>query len=215
MEVSAVCGTPPRTPPREEHDGENPNADEVQQEEEDEEQEEDEEEEEPERQKKIRGRRKWEVLQSWDRNALLDSEINAEVLRIATEKMEESGLVEWPSARSAVKTLGLWTLAHSYTRESGSTEVDNYYCPPHNRCGCPVQIRVSRNTTSVSLKYSGGEHTQERCHQVDKFVGITIILQHIHTNLNGLYVCLIVRGFVQVKSLCSCPVHPAGLQAAA
>ena len=101
MEVSAVCGTPPRTPPREEHDGENPNADEVQQEEEDEEQEEDEEEEEPERQKKIRGRRKWELLQSWDRNALLDSEINAEVLRIATEKMEESGLVEWPSARSA------------------------------------------------------------------------------------------------------------------
>ena len=111
MEVSAVCGMPPRTPPREEHDGENPNADEVQQEEEDEEQEEDEEEEEPERQKKIRGRRKWEVLQSWDRNALLDSEINAEVLRIATEKMEESGLVEWPSARSAAKTLGLWTLS--------------------------------------------------------------------------------------------------------
>ena len=96
MEVSAVCGTPPRTPPREEHDGENPNADEVQQEEEDEEQEEDEEEEEPERQKKIRGRRKWEVLQSWDRNALLDSEINAEVLRIATEKMEES-----PAAHTA------------------------------------------------------------------------------------------------------------------
>ena len=111
MEVSAVCGTPPRTPPREDHDGENPNADEVQQEEEDEEQEEDEEEEEPERQKKIRGRRKWELLQSWDRTALLDSEINAEVLRIATEKMEESGLVEWPSARSAAKTLGLWTLS--------------------------------------------------------------------------------------------------------
>ena len=94
-----------------------------------------------------------------------ESEINAEV---ATEKMDESGLVEWPSARSAVKTLGLWTLAHSYTRESGSTEVENYYCPLHNRCGCPVQIRVSRNTTSVSLEYSGGEHTQERCHQVDK-----------------------------------------------
>ena len=110
MEVSAVCATPPRTPP-EERRRENPDADEVQQEEEDEEQEEDEEEEEPERQKKIRGRRKWEVLQSWDRNALLDSEINAEVLRIATEKMEESGLVEWPSARSAAKTLGLWTLS--------------------------------------------------------------------------------------------------------
>ena len=55
MEVSAVCATPPRTPP-EKHRGENPNADEVQQEDEepeDEEQEEDEEEEEPERQKKF------------------------------------------------------------------------------------------------------------------------------------------------------------------
>ena len=95
------------------------------------------------------------------------------------------------------KDILLWTLAHSYTRESGSTEVDNYYCPPHNRCGCPVQIRVTRNNTSVLLKYSGGEHTQERCHQVDKFS---------FTNLNGLYVCIIVRGFVQVKSLCSCPL---------
>ena len=92
MEVSAVCGTPPRTPPREEHDGENPNADEVQQEEEDEEQEEDEEEEEPERQKKIRGRRKWEVLQSWDRNALLDSEINAKFCALRLRKWRNQGL---------------------------------------------------------------------------------------------------------------------------
>ena len=29
-----------------------------------------------------------DAMQSWDQNALLDSEINAEVLRIATEKME-------------------------------------------------------------------------------------------------------------------------------
>ena len=53
MEVSAVCGTPPRTPPREELDGANPNADEEDEEPEDEEQEEDEEEEEPVRLKKI------------------------------------------------------------------------------------------------------------------------------------------------------------------
>ena len=89
MEVSAVCATPPRTPPREEHDGENPNSDEVQQEQEeleDEGQEEDEEQEEPERQKKIRVRRKWDELQSWDRNALLDSEINAKFCALRLRK---------------------------------------------------------------------------------------------------------------------------------
>ena len=95
MEVSAVCGTQPRTPPREEHDGENPDADEVQQEKEDDEQEEDE----RRRRKNPSAKRKFDdcangrccnddAMQSWDRNALLDSEINAEVLRIATEKME-------------------------------------------------------------------------------------------------------------------------------
>ena len=92
MEVSAVCSTPPRTPTREELDGENPDAVEEDEEPEDEEQEEDEEEEEPERQKKIRGRRKWELLQSWDRNALLESEINAEVLPLRLRKWRNQGL---------------------------------------------------------------------------------------------------------------------------
>jgi hypothetical protein len=39
------------------------------------------------------------------RNAFLysDSDTNSEIVRIATKKMEESGLVEWPNARSAAK----------------------------------------------------------------------------------------------------------------
>jgi hypothetical protein len=36
------------------------------------------------------GLRKWEVLQTWDQNALLTSVINAEKLRVATGKMEPS-----------------------------------------------------------------------------------------------------------------------------
>ena len=56
--------------------------------------------------KKVRGRRRWEVMGSWDQT---------EILRIATVKMEESGLVEWPSAQCPPKTIGLWTLCHAYT----------------------------------------------------------------------------------------------------
>ncbi len=58
--------------------------------------------------RKRRGRRKWEVLKTWDtgRIAELDSAIDAEVLFLATDRMEESGMVEWPAARSATKTNG-------------------------------------------------------------------------------------------------------------
>ncbi len=38
--------------------------------------------------KKVRGRRKWVVLGTWDRTEVLDSEIDAEILCIATEKVE-------------------------------------------------------------------------------------------------------------------------------
>ena len=77
-------------------------------------------------------------------------------------------MVEWPTARIATKTIGLWSLHHSYFRDAGKTEIDTYYCPLKDRCGCPVQIRVTRNTWNVSLETSGGEHTQARCHPTDK-----------------------------------------------
>jgi hypothetical protein len=112
----------PRTPPRrdgaddgadDEIDGADDGAD-------DESQEEDsckEEEDESSSIKNVRGRRKWEVLGTWDQNEILNSEVNAEILRIATAKMEESGLVEWPSAWRPPKT-SLWTLGHAYNREA-------------------------------------------------------------------------------------------------
>jgi hypothetical protein len=171
MDLSQVLIPPPSTPPPEQQDEIIPEAEQLQQDdvgEEQEEEMEEEEEEEEDRPRKMRGRRKWEVLRTWDRTALLDTEINADILQSATEKMEQSGLVEWPAARTSQKTLGLWTLLHSYRRDSGHTDVECYACPLHNRCACPVQIRVSRNATRVWMEYSGGEHTQARCHQVDR-----------------------------------------------
>ncbi len=54
-----------------------------------------------------RGRRKWEMMATFDRTAMLDSEASAAIQRIADEKMEQSGLVKWPSARIPSKCIGL------------------------------------------------------------------------------------------------------------
>jgi hypothetical protein len=156
---------PPRTPPRCD-DGQEDNADDdnassqhgIEEQDEDEE---------PDSRKVQRGRRKWEVLATFDRTAVLDSEVTAAIQRIADEKMEESGLVEWPSARIPSKTIGLWILGHSYTREGGLVDIETYYCPLKDRCGCPVQLRVTRTVVNVVLEISGGEHTQARCHPTD------------------------------------------------
>ena len=105
MDLSQVLAPPPSTPPPEQQDEIIPEAEQLQQDdvgEEQEEEMEEEEEEEEDRPRKVRGRRKWEVLHTWDRTALLDTEINADILQRATEKMEQSGLVEWPSSRTSL-----------------------------------------------------------------------------------------------------------------
>ena len=98
MDLSQVLDPPPSTPPLEQQDEIIPEAEQLQQDDVGEEQEEEEED----RPRKDRGRRKWEVLHTWDRTALLDTEINADTLQRATEKMEQSGLIEWPSARTSL-----------------------------------------------------------------------------------------------------------------
>ena len=63
------------------------------------------------RKKFKRTRREWTLLGRWDRTEKLDSEINAEILQLATEEMSKSGLVEWPVVEkdaSKMKCIGLW-----------------------------------------------------------------------------------------------------------
>ncbi len=48
-----------------------------------------------------RWRRNWTELATFDRTAMLDSEVEAGILAIATEKMQESGLMEWPEIKRA------------------------------------------------------------------------------------------------------------------
>ncbi len=89
--------------------------DEVDKEEEEEEEKEEEEEELP---RKVRGQHKCEVLLTLDRNELLNTENDADVLQKATENMDQSGLVEWPGALTSAKTVGLWNFMHTYTSYS-------------------------------------------------------------------------------------------------
>jgi hypothetical protein len=112
------------------------------------------------------GRRSWTQLGSWDRTALFESEIDHQILTLANERMEISGLVEWPQVRrkEEQKYIGRWAQNETQYRESCKVAVETYYCPLRKRTHCPVQIRVTRSVTSVILDSSGGEHTQELSH---------------------------------------------------
>ncbi len=146
MQVDEICNEPPvpdppRTPPREEA-GANANPSEINDNAEEYEATEDEDDEESESvgsEKRRRVSREWRVLGDWDPVQLLPSEIEANILRVATERMEESGLVEWPSTRvKPGKSIGLWCLRKLYVKDMGQTSVDTYYCPLNNRTKCPV-----------------------------------------------------------------------------
>jgi hypothetical protein len=131
MQVDEICNEPPapdppRTPPREEA-GANENPSEINDNAEENEASEDEDEEESASVgsgKRRRARRKWTVLGHWDACHYIASELDANILRVATERMEESGLVEWPSTRvKPTKSIGLWCLCKSYRISMVSVQV--------------------------------------------------------------------------------------------
>ncbi len=59
------------------------------------------------------GRADWNLLSSWDRAQVPYSEIQSELLRLATELKEQSDIIEWPCANhdDDIERLGLWLAA--------------------------------------------------------------------------------------------------------
>ena len=73
-----------------------------------------------------RGRRSWTQHGSWDRTALFESEIDHQILTLANERMEISGLVEWPQVRrkEEQKYIGLWAHNETHSRDGGKVAVE-------------------------------------------------------------------------------------------
>jgi hypothetical protein len=92
-----------------------------------------------------RGRREWTELAAYDLTAMLETDIDAAILAIATEKMQDSGLMEWPEMKRAdkKKTISLWVQNRVYVKAGGNTQVETYYCPLRYRCKCKVQVSCS------------------------------------------------------------------------
>ncbi len=68
--------------------------------------------------KRRRVRRKWTVIREWDGTQFLAAELEANIRRVATERMEESSLVEWQSTRvKPAKSVGLWCLSKAYVKD--------------------------------------------------------------------------------------------------
>jgi hypothetical protein len=172
MQVYEICNEPaaadpPRTPPREQA-GANENPSEINDNAKENEATENEDEEESASVGLGKHRRlckQWTVLGEWDATQYLQvaSEIEANILRVATEQMEESGLVEWPSTRAKpTRSIGLWCLCRAYVKDLGQTSVETYYCALSNCTNCPVQLSVTRALTTVFVETSGREHTHAR-----------------------------------------------------
>ena len=103
---------------------------------------------------------------------MLQSEIDARITRFATTYMEESGLVELPTvSRMAGEDLGMWQQFSIVFKNGAEGTIETYHCPLRERCRCPCQIRIIRDSTTTNLKLlcSGGAHTQERCRSAESF----------------------------------------------
>ena len=111
----------------------------------------------PAKKKVSRGRRTWTELGSWDRTSTLDSEIDHQVSTLANQRMEESGLVEWPRARRRDDNhcLGPWVRTGQRFRQGGRVSIETHYCPLKSRMDCKAQIRVTRSSTLVCQTLSG------------------------------------------------------------
>jgi hypothetical protein len=92
-----------------------------------------------------------------DRAAMLESEnrteIDAAILAIATEKMQMSGLMEWPEIKRAdpKKTISFWVQNGECWKTQGNTHVETYYCPLRNRCDCRAQLHITHSSASIVL----------------------------------------------------------------
>jgi hypothetical protein len=124
----------------------------------------------------MRGRRAWIELAVYDQTAMLDTEIDAAILAIATDKMQDSVLMEWPEMKPAdtKKTISFWVQNRVYVKAGGNTQVETYYCPLRYRCKCKIQLRITRSPASVFLDWSGGPHTFELYHSEEtcKFLSV-------------------------------------------
>ena len=114
--------------------------------------------------------RVWNLLGEWNIRIMLQSEIDARITHLATTYMEESGLVELPTVnRMPGENLGLWQQFSIVFKNDGERTIETYHCPLRERCRCPCQIRIIRDSSTTKLLCSGGAHTQERCHSAESY----------------------------------------------
>ena len=87
------------------------------------------------------GRADWNMLGSWDRARVLESEIQSELMQFATDLIEQSGLIEWPGTKhdDDIERLGLWQLCEEVQIE-GDTTQKIFRCPLHLLCGCTCDV---------------------------------------------------------------------------
>ncbi len=109
--------------------------------------------------------------------------------------MEQSGLIEWPSANhdDDIERLGLWQLCKEVQKKRYITQ-KIFRCPLHLLCGCRLKLRTTRYPSLISLECPCGKHSQARCQQINNPRGKgvmekwTLVAEYPTTSGMALYV---------------------------
>jgi hypothetical protein len=100
-------------------------------------------------------------LAVYDWTAMIDTETDAAILAIATDKMQIIARL-WFDGVASNKARGQeedWVQNSVYIKASGNMQVETYYCLLRYRCKCKVQLSITRSPALVALDWTGGQHT--------------------------------------------------------
>ena len=115
--------------------------------------------------KKSRKSRVWEIIGEWDLTAERDDFVDAEIIRIANEKMAEGGIRKLRTFKHSDTDLGYWKERDRHSTPGQSTLIIRYRCPLSVRCKCPALLRLTKTSTRITLEQS--EMHKEDDHSTD------------------------------------------------
>ena len=122
----------------------------------------------------LAGQADWNLLGFWDRAQVIDSEIQSEVLQLATDLMEQSGLIP-VSLNGQVQTMTMISsvlVSGNFARKFRGRAIQHKrFFDALCTCNVVLKFRTTRSPFSISLKCAGGEQSQASCHQTNNTGG--------------------------------------------
>jgi hypothetical protein len=108
----------------------------------------------PAKRRGTRNCRQWLEAGAWDPVAERAEFIDQEILRIATETMQISGITKLSTMKVLESDLHCWKLRDHHFSPNEKAHTYRYCCPLKTRCKCPAMLRVTRHPHLITLEQS-------------------------------------------------------------